>query len=71
MIIYAHRELLILYESKGYFCLSSFQSYILRLKSANISYKFGAYPEGVAMRMAFLTPEATDIESLPHLIQMM
>lgn len=56
IIIYARRELLILYETKGYFCLSSLQPYILRLKSVNISCNFGAYPQGVAIRMAFPYP---------------
>jgi hypothetical protein len=56
MIIYARHEVIILYETKGYFCLSSLQAYILRLKSVNISYNFGAYPEGVAIRMAFPYP---------------
>jgi hypothetical protein len=55
MIISALCELLILYETKVYFWLSSLQAYILRLKCVNISYNFGAYPEGVAIRMASLT----------------
>ena len=56
MIISAHLELLILYEAKGYFCLSPLQACILRLKSVIISYNFGAYPEGVAIRLAFPYP---------------
>jgi hypothetical protein len=56
MIISARRKLLILYETKVHFCFSSLQVYILKLKSVNISYNFGAYPEGVAIRMAFPYP---------------